>query len=310
MLWLTENNPAALFLVALDDDHILFSAYPFIVEWIYRIMDQTHLIANFFILVIQGTALLAIFLPKRLLVLLLITFDLMHASLIVVGGLNFWPWIMLNLLIAYVVIKTPISDSVLVKLAATAFIVVAPRFVSITQLGWLDSSANNKLSFEAIDKNGKRYRVPTNFFTFYSYPLGHMDYGLPDPRIGFEVGSPNGGVYTKGLLEAGRSCDMAALERRPEMFPFKSEPLAVFIRNYHHAALSFYRALGAFPYDLYPHHFYVPLSTGADFRGLNKSDIVAYIYKQETVCLSFSGGHPQRKLIASTEYRIDVDADR
>ena len=230
-------------------------------------MDQTHLIANFFILVIQGTALLAIFLPKRLLVLLLITFDLMHASLIVVGGLNFWPWIMLNLLIAYVVIKTPISDSVLVKLAATAFIVVAPRFVSITQLGWLDSSANNKLSFEAIDKNGKRYRVPTNFFTFYSYPLGHMDYGLPDPRIGFEVGSPNGGVYTKGLLEAGRSCDMAALERRPEMFPFKSEPLAVFIRNYHHAALSFYRALGAFPYDLYPHHFYVPLSTGADFRG-------------------------------------------
>jgi hypothetical protein len=234
----------------------------------------------------------------------------MHASLIIVAGVNFWPWIILNLVIAYTVSKHKISDDFLIKLAATIFIIVAPHFVSITQLGWLDSSANNKLSFEAIDKDGKRYKVPTNFFTFYSYPFGHMDYDLPDPNIGLAVGSPNGGVLTKRQLDAGRSCDAAALERGSEMFPFKLEPLTRFIQNYHREALLVYRALGMFPYDLYPHHFYVPLSVGDDFRSLNKSDIVAYIYKQEAVCMSFSAGRPQRKLISLTEYRIDVGSDQ
>ena len=142
-------------------------------------------------------------------------------------------------------------------------------------------------------------------YTFVNADLARL-YDLPAPSIGFEVGSPNGGVLTFDMLKAARDCDAKALARQPEMFPFKPEPFKRFVRNYHKLALSIYDEIGTFPYDLYPHHFYVPLSLSQEFRNLNKHDIVAYIYKQETVCLSFGDGQLHRNLIASSDYRIDV----
>jgi hypothetical protein len=306
MLWLTQNNPTAIFLTALDDDHIVFSGYPGVVEWTYWIVDRTHHLTNAFILVVQAAAALALFFPKRIFVALLIAFDLMHFAIIIIAGANFWPWIILNLIIAFVVTRDEMIRPIPIKLIATFFILISPRFVYVTQLGWLDSSVNNKLSFEAVDKTGNRHVVPTNFFTFYSYSLAHMDYGLPDPSIGFEVGSPNGGVATLDMLNAAIGCDVKALARRPEMLPFQPAPFTRFVRNYHELALSIYDAIGTFPYDFYPHHFYVPISIGQDFRSLNKHDVIAYIYKQESVCLSLRDGRLYRNLIASSDYRIDV----
>ena len=65
--------------------------------------------------------------------------------------------------------------------------------------------------------------------------------------------------------------------------------------------------MGIFPYDAYPHHFYVPIGQSEQFRRLDKSSIVAYIYRQETVCLLFSGGRLERKVLGSFERRIDLD---
>jgi hypothetical protein len=305
-LWLTQNNPTGIFLTALDDNHVFFSGFPLLVEWTYWIVEHTHKLSNPIILLIQAAAGVALFFPKRALIALLVAFDMMHVAVALIAGLNFWPWIILNLIIAYVVARTDMARPIALKLMATVLIVISPRFVSVAQLGWLDSGVNNKLSFEAVDRIGNRYIVPTNFFTFYSYSFGHMDYDLPDPSIGFEVGSPNGGVYTFDMLKAARDCNVKALARQPEMFPFKPGPFERFVRNYHQLALSISDEIGAFPYDLYPHHFYVPLWVGRDFRNLNKHDIVAYIYKQETVCLSFGDGQLHRNVVASSDYRIDV----
>jgi hypothetical protein len=293
-------------LTALDDNHVFFSGYPYLVEWTYWIVDHTYRLSNPLILFIQAAAVVALFFPKRALIALFVAFDMMHVAIALIAGLNFWPWIILNLIIAYVVARTDMARPTALKSIATLFILISPRFVAVAQLGWLDSGVNNKLSFEAVDRIGNSYIVPTNFFTFYSYSFGHMDYDLPDPSIGFEVGSPNGGVSTFDMLKAARDCDAKALARQPEMFPFKPEPFERFVRNYHKLALSIYDQIGAFPYDLYPHHFYVPLWIGQDFRNLNKHDVVAYIYKQETVCLSFKDGQLHRNVIASSDYRIDV----
>ena len=305
-LWLTQNNPVAMFLTALDDDHVIFSAYPHLVEWTYWIVDNTYHLSNPIILLIQAAAGVALFFPKRALIALLVAFDMMHIAIAFIDGANFWPWFILNLIIAFIVARNEIARPMPFKLIATLFILISPRFVSVAQLGWLDTSVNNRLSFEAIDKIGSRYVVSTNFFTFYSYSFGHMDYGLPDPSIGFEVGSPNGGVFSLKMLKAARNCDIKALARQPEMSPFNPDPFASFVRSYHKMALSIDDQIGAFPYDLYPHHFYVPLSVGQGFRSLNKHDVVAYIYKQEAVCLSFKDGRLQRNVIASSDYRIDV----
>ncbi len=305
--WVTENNPAYIFLAALDDGHIIFSGYPRLVQWTYGLVDAIHIYSNFAVLVCQAATIVAFFLPRRAFLVLLVLLEAMHVLIIVIVGANFWPWIIMNVIIAVIVARPDFGrQSTALRLIATGFILVAPRFVEVTRLGWFDSGANNKLYFEAVDESGKRYTVPTNFFTFYSYSFGHMDYGPPDPERAFATGEPNGGTWDYRAFKAGRSCDVATLTRPGFYHAFDHEKLPAFIQNYHRLALTIYSMVGAFPYDFYPHHFYVPFSKRQDFDRLDKHRIVAYIYRQESVCLSFDAGALQRKLIATAEYEIDV----
>src|SRR5262249_42493189 len=186
LAWLWENNPAYIFLVALDDGHILFLANQQLVEYVFTVLDRVHIVSNFGILVVQAAAITAFFLPTRAFIILLLLFDLMHASIILIVGANFWPWILLNVIIAYVVafqqgIVGPADKGfdggardLVLRLLATGFILIAhPHFVNVAWLGWYDSGANNKLFFEAVDESGTRHYVPTNDFTFYSASVGN-----------------------------------------------------------------------------------------------------------------------------------------
>ena len=235
-------------------------------------------------------------------------FDLMHLSIIVVAGANFWPWIILNLIIAYVVLRPDFPYQALMPaVVATVFILFATKIVNVANLGWYDTGVNNKLFFEAVDATGKRYSVPTNFFAFYSYSFGHMDYGPPSPDTAFRVGSPNGGTLDYRLFKAGRSCDKAEL-LSGGMEPTSSlNGVVQFVQNYHRMIVSIEDLIRSFPYDLYPHHFYVPRNQSLPFRDLDKRRVVAYIYRQETVCLSFESGHLKRNVVATAERRINVD---
>jgi hypothetical protein len=308
--WLTQNNPAYLFLVALDDGHIFFSGYPRLVEWAFDTFNRVHLYSDFWVLVCELTTIGAFFMPRWAFLTLLLMLNAMHASIIVIAGANFWPWILLNIAIAAVVFKQDLRVQPLTsRLIATAFIVIAPHFAHVAPLGWYDTGANNKLYFEAVDESGRRYAVPSNFFTFYSYSFGHMDYGTPDPETAFAVISPNGGAWDFQLFQAGRSCNVAALVRPGAKHWFDRDKLPAFIRNYHRLVLTIYSKAGIFPYDFYPHHFYVPVSQSTEFAALDKRRIVAYIYKRESVCLSFEKGALQRKVIATAEYRINLNGN-
>ncbi len=306
--WLRENNPAYIFLAALDDGHIVFADYPRLVAWLYASFDAAHLYSNFFILLFQAAALVAFFMSKRGLLALLLMFDVMHAAIILIAGANFWPWIMLNVIIAVVVAGCRLErQPVALRLAATGFILLAPHFIKVAMLGWYDSGANNKLYFEAVDRSGRHYNVPTNFFTFYSYSFGHMDYGSPEPASAFAIGSPNGSAQTYALFKAGRRCDVASLTQHSHLNEFDPGDLATFVRNYHRLALSIYSKLGVFPYDLYPHHFYVRSAADSDFYNLDKRDIVSYVYRRESVCLSYADGGLQRKMISAAQFTIDLE---
>lgn len=305
--WLTDNNPAYMFLVALDDGHIVFSGYPRLVQWAFDTFDASHIYSSFFILVLQAAAITAFIIPKRAFFVLLLMFDALHVAIMIIAGANFWPWIILNVIIWVVAGSYKfLRPSITLRLIATGFILIAPHFIQVARLGWYDTGANNKLYFEAIDESGKRYKVPTNFFTFYSYSFGHMDYGSPDPANAFAVGSPNGAAYDYALFQAGRSCNVEKLKRPDEHRGFDAQALGTFVQAYHRMVLAIYSKIGFFPYDLYPHHFYVPLSESEDFYRLDKQRIVAYIYRRESVCLSHNAGALQRKMISAAEYRIDV----
>lgn len=237
--------------------------------------------------------------------------DLMHLSIIVIAGANFWPWIILNLIIAYVVARPDFPDqSRMLSALATIFILLATKLVNVATLGWYDTGANNKLFFEAIDTDGARYSVPTNFFSFYAYSFGHMDFGAPNPASAIGVASPNGGTLSFRTFQAGRTCNLAELRRdTPNPNPFL-ERINNFVQGYHSMILAVDGSLGSFPYDLYPHHFYVPRGETDKFYRLDKRRIVAYLYKQESGCFSFEDGRVKRKIVGTGEYRIDVKSDR
>src|SRR5262249_48806376 len=155
---------------------------------------------NMVVLCAQALAIAAFFLPKRAFLLLLLIFDAMHLSIIIIAGANFWPWILLNGAIGIVVARRDyVQPRPFLGALASMFVLISPQLVNVAYLGWYDPGANNKLSFLAEALAGRRHYVPTNFFMFYSYPFSHMDYGSPDPQTAFAVGSPNGGAWSHAL---------------------------------------------------------------------------------------------------------------
>lgn len=305
--WIWFNNPVYIYLAALDDRHITFSELAFLARNVGVGIDRLHVLANVIVFAAQAAAIFGLLLPRRLLILLLLTLDLMHIAIAVTAGANFWPWILLNVAIAAVVASPDFRrPKPLLGLLAMAFICLAPVVANVALLGWYDSGANNNVFLQAEDAAGRRYYVSPNFFTFYSYPMAHMVYGMPQPETAFAVGDPNGGTRSYKIAQAGRTCDTRVLIQPGTKRGVESPDFGRFIVNYHAMARGIENRFGIFPYNLYPHHFYVRPGLMAPFDALDKDKVVAYIYRRESVCLSLQDGKLRRRLISEGEYRIDV----
>ena len=312
--WLMKNDPSNIFLVALDNNHVFFSGWSSAIEYLRLFLNHWHLVTNALILIAQGAAILGFLMPRSLLLILLLGFDGMHLAILLAQGANFWPWILLNVVIGTVIFAPEYrKPPVILGLFSVLFILLGDRITHQAWLGWFDTKANNKIYFEAVEENGRRTYVPTNFFTFYSYPFSHMDYGSPQPETAFEIGNPNGGTHTYRKVAAAETCNVAELTRPdpPDFHVRSREPIDyprfdTFVRNYHALAEDFTDRLGVFPYWLYPHHFYEPAGTEAHFAGLDLHSVVAYIYRRESVCLSIENGSPVRRVISTAEHRIDL----
>jgi hypothetical protein len=311
--WLFDNDPAKLFLVGLDNNHVLYAGWPWLVDGMRAVLGHGGPATNAFILLAQGAALVGILMPRRWLLALLLGFDVMHLSIIVVMGANFAPWILLNLAIAAVVVSRHYErPPVLVGIFSVLFLLTGNSFMTQARLGWYDTAANNKMYFEAVDRAGDRHYVPTNFFTFYSYPFAHMALGAPDAANAFALDNPNGGTQVYRKVVASVACDVPVLMERDihgqdtSKTEIDGPAIDAFVRGYHSLVSALGDRIGRFPYALYPHHFFVPLQHAAGFEGLAMSDIVAYVYRRESVCLSVQDGALVRRVVSQAEHRIDL----
>ena len=305
--WIYLNNPLNIYLAASDDGHITFSDFALASQSVGRALDATRIPANVFVFIAQAAALLGFVMPRRALVLLLLAFDVMHLAIAVAAGANFWPWIFLNLVVASVVVRKDFPHPrPLVGLGAAGFICISPLLANVALLGWYDSGANNNVQMLVETKTGERVPVSPNFYTFYSYPLSHMKYGMPEPETAFNVGNPNGGTRDYHIVEAARRCDTKALIQPGKVRRIPQPEFSDFIVNYHRMAQSVRNTVGFFPYDYYPHHFYVMPGRMRRFEDLDLADVRAYIYRRDSVCLSFVNGAVRRKVVSTGELRIDL----
>jgi len=296
--WLTWNNSVWISAVAFDEGHLTFDGYNFAVIPLMYVLKNGYIANNLFVLLAQATAIIGIMLPRRGLFILLIAFDIMHFAIFIAAGANFWTWIALNICIASIVVhKEYKSPAWPIALASILFIYYEPG----ARLGWYDSGANNTVSYEAEDENGTRYYLSTNFFGFYSYPIAHIAYGLPDAQNAFAVGV-NGGTKDYSVAKSARECDINGLKNKGHI-PDVDPRLDTFIRNYFAMIRGIEHPI---PYNFYPHHFYVKPSRGAAFDSIDPANVVAVVMKRESVCVGLQGYMPVRRVIASAEHRIPL----
>lgn len=304
LAWVTFNNPLYIYLAALDSNHIIFSEWP-LAAWLAEFLDRSRLILNIIVLVAQGAALIAFLIKKQYLILLLLIFDGMHIAIALSAGANFWPWVFLNVAMTVIVASSGYRQpSMKNGLLAAVLIFALPSFANIAYLGWYDSGAHNKRYFEAEDKYGHRYYISPNYFTFYSYPIAHLSYGVPEPATAFATGM-NSGTVNYDEMVAARTCDLSKLIKLEIHEPPNSR-LDAFIINYHKMAVKIEQNMNWFPYNWQLHHFYVRPGLMESFEGISKDDIVAYIYRRESSCLTWNNGKLQRHLVSSGEYRIEL----
>jgi len=306
--WVLHNDPAYLFLAALQDHRIAFANHPALVSFSFLALTKTYLFTNAGILLIQALGLVAFFAPRRLILLLLLAYDAMHFGILFSGGLYFWPWIFLNLILGYVVSRHDFARAGLLhKSIGVVFVLCAPILFSVAKLGWFDTGANNNAYIEAVDDRGAVYPVSTNVFTFYSYPIAHMDYGMPQPQTGFITGIPYGSGANYSQFTAGRSCNAAELIRPGSGLPTPLDPrLLQYLAGYNAVLIRLQKTAPWFPYNFNLYHFYTPSFYGAEFAHLDKTRVKAYIVRRESACLSYSDGRLQQKLLSVGEARVDV----
>lgn len=60
--------------------------------------------------------------------------------------------------------------------------------------------------------------------------------------------------------------------------------LLMFIRNYHFLVIAIQDRIGAFPYDYYPHHFYVSAAAAADFGRMDKRLVIIWSKGNQPAC--------------------------
>lgn len=303
--WLLENDPTRIMLVALDNGHIFFSGNEALTAFIVNFLSSFHLFTNAGVLFAQLAAFTVFLFGTRFLIALTLFFDLMHLVILVTVGANFWPWIGLNITILTAISyfhfnQEPWSRRIL----ATVVVIVSPLFFSTFWLGWYDTGANNRSYFVAVDGDGKEYEVPPNYFTFYSYPVGHMRFGTVPGGPQFPT-LTNGGSDNIADLRAGQKCDFTGVPLVAPL-PWDGDGIAKFTTAYHDWVLDQIEEDGQFSYDLYAHHFFGPGYLTEPFRALDKRDIATYIYRTESVCLSWNGRTLERDVLSVSDFPINV----
>jgi hypothetical protein len=301
--WISQNNIAHIYTVARDNQQLLWAELPYLPDLVFQLLNGGKLPLAIIMILFQLFAVFS-FLNRKWLIATFIFLDLSHLGIFLLVGANFASWFALNLALIAAARKLPDSTFSLKNFICFGLLILLiPRVVFVARLGWYDTLANNKTFFEAIHRDGQRTRVPTTFFGFYSYPLGHMSFGHPPGR--YVTTRTNGGTYRADDRKRAMEC---AYSEDGMQSPFanrwRPEALTRFIRENHRQAVKARSRAIQMPERWYPHHFWSAPSIARAFDAVDLRKIVAYELIIESVCLNPESATNPRKIVARNEFRI------
>ena len=272
-----------------------------IIEWSQILVVPINAIT----LVVQ---LMAIFAITRIRWTIVVTalYDVTHIVIFFLSGIFFYKWIILNLLI--VGSLSVIRDKEYpkeIKFWLLSILLAAPLLFFVAFLGWYDTPSFNDRYLEAITRDGKSHRVPSNYMLGGSVFHAQQRFG----NVGQEY-------FSTGTLGALHGHNAEDLSRAMRCEPTKKEhafltkegenQIAQYLQKHERYVLKNLDAQGRIFYDLYPHHIFSMPWSYKEFYALDKRDIVGYRYRIDAKCLKLEDGHTKSILMNRNEYYVPI----
>ena len=291
---------------------LLYEANPLMATgWPLRLLEfflvNANLLANALVLIFQLFCIVALF-RRRLIVLSIAFFDLMHVMIFLASGIFFWKWIIFNSILIFAIgsMKWTAPPRQLVA-AGILLCLLAPTIFYIPRLGWFDSREVNMTYFQAVLDDGRRVRLPSNFFRNYSITFAQhrVARAAADraPTGAFGV-AYSYDVYSKSFDCANELVpgDEGARSQR------ELDNFIRLVRGYHAFALELADENGSLNYDLFPHHIWTNPWMFEEAATLDLRRVAAYELVIEAVCVRepLSAGLPSRDTRARTVFPISL----
>lgn len=169
--WIWINNLSNILIAKYSQgwllDFISIENINLILKWISAFIIPMQLFA----LTIQLAALF-IFIKQRFIIILFITFELLHLGIFLLSGILFWRWILLNIAIIYLINKLTTEDvkkifNYKIMFFSIPIIFLGNIFFHAYPLAWFDTPLNNFNQIYAVTEDNKKHKIDTNLFAPY-----------------------------------------------------------------------------------------------------------------------------------------------
>lgn len=217
--WLLQNKVSDLFL-NVHARGWLANQNAQSVSSIYTLLTRFDVLFQSVVLIIELLALLLLR-SKKMAILLLIAFCLMHLAIFSVGSMLFWKWMSLDLVVAYILYKTNSEFSAQLfsrDLFYVSLIVIGTSFIWLRPypIGWFDTKANQFFTYEVEDESGRITELNKNDFNPYHQWIQYDRFlflvnqnVLPISGFGY-----TGNYYFKELIDTTSPVNLGILQNK------------------------------------------------------------------------------------------------
>ena len=301
--WMLDNQTQQGILIALEKGTYPFAAWPSLTQASYDVVASHPAIGNVLVVVVQLLAPIAM-LRRQLLIAFTLVYDLFHLGVYLIYGLLFWKWILLNLVIVGVFVRSRERFSPAFILTGTAMTFFGQYFVWTAHLAWYDSSNLMSPYVVAVTDSGRTVRVPSAAFGSLSYPVSHGVMFIPEDRAGHFPMVRWGSFTNYQATLTARTCTVPTNYDPLWRNPGSLQNLGRVVQARHRQLLGRVDGNGRFNMYLYPHHHYPSPFAHQAFGQLNLRTVVGYRWVVDSVCLSLVDGRLQRRVIKRSVYDL------
>lgn len=158
----------------------------------------------------------------------------LHVGIVVLTGIFFWKWVVLDAALAILLMKN--------KMPATGFFTANHFVLSVliiggsalwfkpTELAWLDARISYTYRFEALGTNGRTYTLPPRFFAPYDYQftLSNFSYLTKEPHLGIVWGATMRRFIVERLEEKTTPNEVFEFEKNVDHRTYSDRRSAIF----------------------------------------------------------------------------------